>query len=257
LPFRYDFTVLKTRENLVTALGLNDQFFDFVLDFQPPLDPPPPAPKVTILGIECETVSTPAFFRHKIPKRNRSRGYRIAWEPSFLKNEYKALARWLNGFFEYKLASFPHPSAFGYIGGRNIKGNAAAHSGHHELLAIDLADFFPGITAARIEALFVACGLTPEVAGLLSRFVTIDGALPLGLPTSPVISNAVFLPADLALSELAAQAGATYTRYSDDLSFFADGPLPALEAITLTLAAQASPSPRPRPVARSGDRPTS
>jgi len=236
LPFRYDFTFLKTRDDLVTALGLNDQFFNLVLDFQPPLDSPPPAPRATVLGVECEVVSIPAFLRHEIPKRNRSRGFRIAWEPSFLKNEYKALAVWLAGFFEYKLASFPHPAAFGYVGGRNIKGNAAAHSGHRELIALDLADFFPGITAAKIEALFVGCGMAAEVAELLSRFVTINRALPLGLPTSPVLSNAVFLPTDVALFDLAAQTGATYTRYSDDLSFSGDGPLPSIETITQTLA---------------------
>lgn len=70
-----------------------------------------------------------------------------------------------------------------------------------------------------IENLFVGVGIDFEVAALLSRFLTIGGTLPLGLPTSPIVSNAIFLKADEDLKLLADKYGLTYTRYSDDLSF--------------------------------------
>ncbi|MDO8900824.1 MAG: RNA-directed DNA polymerase, partial [Phenylobacterium sp.] len=123
------------------------------------------------------------FFQHRIPKRNRTRGHRIAWEPSLCKAEYKALGRRLGGFFEHKLAPYPHPSVFGYLGGRNIKDNAAVHKGHRRLVAVDIASFFPSISAVRIKQLFLELGMSEEVALSLSRFVTIGGTLPLGLPT--------------------------------------------------------------------------
>jgi RNA-directed DNA polymerase len=242
MPLRHDFTLLKTRAHLVRVLGLDDAAFDGVLNFEPPPDPPP-TKKVEFelepgkfVVLEVSTLGTPVFFRHKIPKKVKARGYRIAWEPSHLKNDYKALARWLTEFLTCKLPGFPHPASYGYVSGRNIKENARAHCGHARLLTADIADFFGSISAGRIEKLFQQTGCTAEVSNLLSRFVTIEGALPLGLPTSPLLSNAVFLAADIALQALAERCGATYTRYSDDLSFSSDADLPDLEAVTAILA---------------------
>ena len=69
-----------------------------------------------------------------------------------------------------------------------------------------------------IEALLLKLGVKTEVLIPLSRFLTIEGKLPLGFPTSPVISNAIFLGADKELQALAERTGAVYTRYSDDIS---------------------------------------
>lgn len=235
MPFRYDFTRLVTRRHLIETLGLTEDVFEWVTTFEPPPEPPPRKPPEE-KGGAVEEVTIPPFFQHRIPKRNRARGYRIAWEPSLCKAEYKALGRWLGGFFEHKLASYPHPSVFGYLGGRNIKDNAAVHTGHERLLAVDLTDFFSSISAARIERLFIETGMSEQVASALSRFVTIGGTLPLGLPTSPVISNAVFLPTDIRLLALAQDVGAAYGRYSDDLAFSGHGDLPTLEDIKSILA---------------------
>lgn len=242
MPLRNDFTLLKTRAHLVRGMGLDDAAFDSVLNFQPPPDPPPTKKLELeiepgkVIVVEVAMAGIPVFFRHKIPKKVKARGYRIAWEPSVLKNEYKSLARWLSEFLSYKVPGFPHPASYGYLSGRNIKENARAHCGHTRLLNVDIADFFGSISQERIETLFRQTGCSPEVSNLLSRFVTIDGALPLGLPTSPLLSNAVFLSADVALQALAERFAATYTRYSDDLSFSSDADLPDLESITAILA---------------------
>jgi hypothetical protein len=227
---RYDLSRLRTRRQLALALGTNEQMLEFVLAFQPPPDPVPKA------GTEGALVFwIPAFLQHKIPKRNKSRGIRLAWEPTLLKAEYKKLGRYLGKFFHYKLDQFPHSATFGYVGGRNIKGNAQAHCGHKHLLVVDIEAFFPSITRTRVEALFLECGFSDEMAELLGRLLTIEDALPLGLPTSPVISNAIFLQADRDLTKLAQCYEATYTRYSDDLSFSGDGALPEVGEVAAIL----------------------
>jgi RNA-directed DNA polymerase len=70
---------------------------------------------------------------------------------------------------------------------------------------------------------------------LLSRFVTIDGSLLLGLATSPAIANVLCLPIDKELSELVQKLEATYSRYADDISFSSNENIPDIETIKLCL----------------------
>ena len=86
-----------------------------------------------------------------------------------------------------------------------------------------------------MRRLFDDLGMASIVSDLLARFVTIADALPLGLPTSPVISNAIALPIDVALTALAEETGCIYTRYADDLSFSGEERLPDVEQIRQVL----------------------
>jgi hypothetical protein len=227
MPFKYNLTRLQNREQLISFLELNEELFESVLAFTPS------GKNVTEFSDkETYQVGLSLFYRHEIPKKNRRRGHRTVWEPVVLKNNYKALARRLNNFFAHKLNNFPHTRTFGYIGGRNIKENAQDHCGHRYLVSLDLKDFFPSIKALRIGAFLQSTDIEPIVADLLSRFVTIEGSLPLGLPTSPTIANAICLPMDMELEVLAQKYGATFSRYADDMSFSSDGTLPSQEEIT-------------------------
>lgn len=231
MAYPFDLRRIQSRAALIRALGIDDERLDAVIAFDPP--PRFGSPEHAEHSANASLFSQAAmlFLRHDIPKSNPNRGYRTVWEPAFLKNEYKALARRLDSFFRLALNGYPHDRAFGYYPGRNIRENAQAHAGHKHLLALDITSFFPSISAERIEALFAGLGVEAEVAKLLSRFVTIGGALPLGLPTSPALSNAILVPLDIELQAMAEAKGVTYSRYADDLSFSSDGALPDVEVI--------------------------
>lgn len=227
----YGLNRLTDRRGLIDFLGISEVIFDLVLDFVPPA--------LSADGVsqaEHSSISNmPPFLRHQIPKRNAARGYRTIWEPYYTMPYYKTLARRLDVFFGAFQKGYPHDRAFGYRPRRNILENAAVHSGHRYLLRTDIEDFFPSITSRNVQALFESLGVKPAIAELLARFVTIDGALPLGLPTSPVISNAVALPLDLALNNLALSFSAVYSRYSDDLSFSSHGSVPDVADVSRVL----------------------
>lgn len=231
MGFVHDFRRITTREYLVDALGINPIIFQHVLDF----DPPPPRDRTAKVAVSA-VLDIPAFLRHDIPKKNASRGHRTVWEPLLTKSVYKALARRLDNFFRHALTGYPHESAFGYRPGKNIRENAGAHNRNKFLLAVDVHNFFPSISKNAISQLLQSLEIQDDVSDLLASFVTIGGALPLGLPTSPTISNAIALPVDAALSRLAKECGATYTRYSDDITFSSNGILPELSDITEILA---------------------
>jgi RNA-directed DNA polymerase len=140
----------------------------------------------------------------------------------------------------------PHNAAHGFVRGRSIRSFAAPHSGRRVVLRMDVRDFFPSIGSARVQALFRMLGYPEPVADLLGGLCTTitprsiwpHGAnaaerermiqlqrfydrphLPQGAPTSPALGNICFFRADSRLAGLAKSAGATYTRYADDLAF--------------------------------------
>src|SRR5579864_4041967 len=140
----------------------------------------------------------------------------------------------------------PHPAAHGFRKARSIQTFAAPHVGRRVILRMDLRDFFPTFTAARIQALFRAAGYPEPVADLLAGISTtatprdawrnldsdIDRSqlrelrmlyaqrhLPQGAPTSPALANLCAYRVDCRLGGLAYAAGAHYTRYADDLAF--------------------------------------
>ncbi|WP_331314376.1 reverse transcriptase domain-containing protein [Methylobacterium mesophilicum] len=140
------------------------------------------------------------------------------------------------------LAHVPvHPAAHGFVPGRSIVTNAAAHVGRDVVVNLDLKDFFPSLDYRRIKGKFRGLGYAEPVATVLALLCTepdvdaveIDGArlyaargprrLPQGAPTSPALTNLVCTRLDARLAGLAGSLGFTYTRYADDLTFSASG----------------------------------
>jgi hypothetical protein len=140
----------------------------------------------------------------------------------------------------------PHEAAHGFRTGRSVRTHVAPHVAQPFVLTLDLAEFFPTITAARVGALFRTAGYPEAVARLLAglctnrapahvwsdRAVPLSGQelwrvrrlygqphLPQGAPSSPALANLAAYRLDARLAGLAASLGAHYTRYADDLAF--------------------------------------
>jgi RNA-directed DNA polymerase len=139
-----------------------------------------------------------------------------------------------------------HPAAHGFLKQRSIKTFVAPHVGQRVVLRMDLQDFFPWLSGARIQALFRTIGYPEAVADLLGGICTNAAPrhlwkevasnadprrlyetralysrphLPQGAPTSPALANICCYRVDCRLNGLAKSVGATYTRYADDLAF--------------------------------------
>lgn len=143
----------------------------------------------------------------------------------------------------------PHDAAHGFVPGRSVHTHAATHVSRALVIRLDLADFFPSISGARVFLLFRALGYDVHMANLLTAMcvtqqtravlrVDMRGAsfdqiaaanerfganhLPQGAPTSPAIANLCAFALDVRLRAWAASFGASYTRYADDLVFSGD-----------------------------------
>lgn len=142
-----------------------------------------------------------------------------------------------------------HQAAHAFIKRRSIKTFAAPHIGRRVVLRMDMKNFFPSISEARVNAFFRTAGYPESVASLLAgictnsvphRYWTTTGRnlsfehvsevrdlysrphLPQGASTSPAFANLCAYRLDCRLSGLAKAAGAEYTRYADDLAFSGD-----------------------------------
>lgn len=139
-----------------------------------------------------------------------------------------------------------HEAAHGFRKGRSIRTFVGPHVGQRVVVRMDLQDFFPSLSSARIQTFFRTAGYPEDVADLLGgictnaapRYVWISTGsamdrqrlreardlysrphVPQGAPTSPALANLCFYRTDCRLAGLAKSAGAVYTRYADDLAF--------------------------------------
>jgi RNA-directed DNA polymerase len=134
-------------------------------------------------------------------------------------------------------------AAHGFKAGTSILTHALEHAGHRVLVRMDLAEFFPSISGARVTAIFHMMGYPERVAKLLAALTTnavpssVFGVpeaygvdpwlwsllssrhLPPGAPSSPALANLCSFRLDRRLAGLAKGFGARYGRYADDLTF--------------------------------------
>ncbi len=66
----------------------------------------------------------------------------------------------------------PHPCVHGFLKGHSIKTFVTPHVGQRVILKMDLEDFFPSISRARVQALFRTMGYPESVADLLGGICT-------------------------------------------------------------------------------------
>lgn len=136
----------------------------------------------------------------------------------------------------------PHDASHGFRKGRSIFTFTQTHAGQAVVIKIDLRNFFPTISLARIQNIFSTAGYPDAVAAALASFCATycpsdviaqlpvkyrreardlyaRQHLPQGAPTSPALANLAAFNLDCRLAGVAKSMGAVYTRYADDLLF--------------------------------------
>lgn len=182
------------------------------------------------------------YHRRWLPKH--SGGHRLVEAP---KSDLKLVQQKILGAI---LEHIPvHSAAHGFVKGRSPLTHAQLHVGKRVLLRLDLENFFGTVTFARVRHVFATAGYATSVSRRLAALCTTSVPwpemhrlprpthpeevpeaarlrrqaftrhLPQGAPTSPTLANCVAFHLDTRLAAAANAAGATYSRYADDLAF--------------------------------------
>jgi hypothetical protein len=155
----------------------------------------------------------PHFHYRHFTKPKKDGGRREIVEPDVkLKQVQWAIAA------RYFPAEQAHPAAVAYRKQKSIADHVWPHAGAELLITADVADFFPATQAGRVEDWWRE-RVPDRLARLLTVLTTYRGGLPQGAPTSPPLSNFLNRELDERLAGRAQAAGASYTRYCDDMVF--------------------------------------
>jgi len=107
----------------------------------------------------------------------------------------------------------------GSLVGRDYRVNAELHKASKIVICEDISNFFPSVKAAAVfdvwQCLF---SFPPDVAELLTKLCTKDGALPQGAIPSSYLANLVLWRLEPELQARFAASGLVYSRYVDDIA---------------------------------------
>ena len=166
-----------------------------------------------------QTNASKMYKTFTIPKRNGQR--RTISQPT---PELKAVQRWLVTTVFGRLPISECATA--YMKGASIRKNAEAHAGSAFTLHMDFENFFLSFSKGNVARfLSDTTELTRADRDFCSAIVTRRGALTIGAPSSPAVTNALMHPFDVKMENWCTRRGLVYTRYADDInisSFAAD-----------------------------------
>ncbi|MFT6001178.1 MAG: RNA-directed DNA polymerase [Neolewinella sp.] len=166
----------------------------------------------------------PKYKTFSIPKKKKGT-FRLVEDPE---PKLKMVQRRLNDYLQAVYYFHRTDAAYGFLTNvagdpepRNIKTNAERHLGCDWLMNVDMRDFFHLIDRERVQQLFQAplLNFPKNLARALAGLCCYKERLPMGAPTSPILSNLASIPLDGDLLYFANQRGWTYTRYADDMTF--------------------------------------
>lgn len=166
-----------------------------------------------ILSITSRSFSY--YYDFEIPKRKGGNRSISAPYPALL-----FIQHWINKNILNKVDLGSH--SYAYRKNRSIVDHAKIHVGKHSLLKLDLKDFFPSISLRRVISVFQQFGYSNKISYTLSQLCCLQGCLPQGAATSPVLSNIIAKRLDKRLYGLGQKYKITYSRYADDLAFSGD-----------------------------------
>ncbi len=185
-----------------------------------------------------DMAAKPEYHVFTVPKKNGER--RLIENPA---KQLKAVQAVLNDHLQAIYWLQKAPSAYGFVmrptdakeAPRSIVTNARQHLKKAWLLNADLEDFFHYVKIDAVLAVFKEkpFAFSDEIADLLTRLTTLNGRLPMGAPTSPVLSNLAFQKVDTDIQTYADTCGWHFTRYADDMSFSSNKPItkPQIDAL--------------------------
>jgi RNA-directed DNA polymerase len=165
----------------------------------------------------------PQYHEFFIPKRDG----RKRWIENPVR-KLKEIQRTLNNYLQAVYYFQKTEAAYGFLisargdpNPRNILTNAAKHLDAKWLMNADLEDFFHYVKAEMVFQIFstMPFGFSDELSDILTQLTTYKGRLPMGAPTSPVLSNFATIELDGEISNFAHQNKWIYSRYADDMSF--------------------------------------
>jgi RNA-directed DNA polymerase len=118
----------------------------------------------------------------------------------------------------------PTRAVHGFAPARSVVTNAHVHTRRRLVLNLDLENFFPTIHFGRVRGVLQSppFKLPPSVAATVAQLCCVNGYLPQGAPTSPLLSNLVCRGLDHQLVALARATGCRYSRYADDITLSTD-----------------------------------
>lgn len=162
----------------------------------------------------------------KIPKR--SGGLRQIDAPN---DELKRALYDLKTILEKNFYISYHTAAFAYVHGRSTIDSVKRHQQNHSrwFLKTDMKNFFPSTSPEFLMKMlcmsFPFCEFVRYDFGcreLLEKALSLcflNGGLPQGTPTSPMLTNAMMIPIDNAISKMCHEhhPHLCYTRYADDM----------------------------------------
>ena len=186
------FKKLKTREDVASLIEISDRSLRYFLYKRRPEN---------------------LYVQFSIPKGNGDTRT-ISAPVKAWREVQRKLANVLSEIYEPKVC------AYGFIKERNHIANAEKHAHRQLILNIDLKDFFNQIHFGRICGMLInkPYSIGREAAITIAQIACLNGQLPQGAPTSPILSNMICVPLDNAMMSLAKGQQFLYTRYADDIT---------------------------------------
>lgn len=137
------------------------------------------------------------------------------------------------------LSRISMPDSFqGGIKGFSPRTNAEKHLAKHELIKVDIKDFFPSINPEFVYKAFLKLGMSKINADLLTQLTTVKypkPQLPQGFPTSPKISILVLRNFEKRIHKLAKQFGWDKSFWIDDISISGNFPVNKFKKLVLKI----------------------
>ena len=185
------------------------------------------------LAYHRDVVDNDHYHHYTIKKRNGGER-NIAAPKSILKHAQRSILTQI--LEKINVSEYAH----GFLQGKSILTGACTHKSPELLINMDIKDFFPTITFARVRGMFKSFGYSGYIASLLAMLCTYcersaivingsikyvkttDRILSQGSPASPMITNIICSKLDDNILELSKQYNFKYSRYADDMSFSFD-----------------------------------